>query len=95
MKNKEDNILIKSVLDKYKKYKKSGLSTCSNFLNTRELKLVISQLNKEKIQYNIYPSLDYLEKKIIYFGDYKDFITFYKADISDDITHKDILGTLF
>lgn len=95
MKSKEDKILISSVLDKYKQYKKSGVSTSTNFLDARDLKLVISELNKNKINYNIYEPYSFLEKKIIYFGEYEDFVTFYKVSITNDVTHRDILGTLF
>ena len=95
MKSKEDKILIASVIDKYKKYMKSNVSTSTNFLDARKLKIVVSELNREKIPYNIYEPYDFLEKRIIYFGNYEDFVTFYKVSFSTDIKHRDILGTLF
>ena len=93
--SKEDKILIGNILDKYKKYNNTGIDTCSNFLNLEKLKVVTKYLDSNKIKYNIYEPYDFLEKKIIYFGDYLDYVTFYKAKISDKISHSNILGTLF
>jgi len=91
---KEDKILIANILDKYKSYLKTGKSTCSNFLNSEKLKLVTNYLDHKKISYSIYEPYPFLEKKIIYFGKYNDFITFYKVKI-ESINHSQILGTLF
>jgi len=91
---KEDKILIASILDKYKYFVKTGKSSHSNFLNLEKLKLVTNYLNYEKIPYSIYEPYPFLEKKIIYFGDYQDFITFYKVEVSN-IKHQQVLGTLF
>lgn len=91
---KEDKILLANILDKYKSYQKTGRSVCSNFLNSEKLKLVTNYLNHKKISYSIYEPYPFLEKKIIYFGEYDNFITFYKAKIND-INHSNILGTLF
>ena len=95
METKESKILIGSIVDKYKKYNKTGINTYSNFLNLKDLKLVTSYLNHQKIKYNIYRPYDFLEKSIIMFGDYDNYITIYKGKISDKITHSNILGTLF
>lgn len=92
--NKEDKILLGNIIDKYKSYQKSGKSTYSNFLNMRQAKLITEYLNNQKISYSIYQPYPFLEKVIIYFGEYEDFVTFYKVNISD-ITHSQILGTLF
>lgn len=92
---KKENILISSIMDKYRIYKKDNKSTCTNFLNPSELKLATSYLNNEKINYSIYEPYPFMEKKIIYFGDYDNFVTFYKISISKEITHPNILGTLF
>lgn len=92
---KKENILISSIMDKYRIYKKDNKSTCTNFLNPSELKLATSYLNSEKINYSIYEPYPFMEKKIIYFGDYNNFVTFYKISISKEITHPNILGTLF
>lgn len=91
---KEDKMLLANVIDKYKCFRKTGKSTHSNFLNSEKLKLITNYLNHEKIPYSIYEPYPFLEKKIIYFGDYENFITFYKVEISD-IKHQQVLGTLF
>lgn len=92
---KDEKILISNIVDKYNQYQKTGKSTCSNFLNSVSLNLVISYLEYKKIPYSIYEPYPFLEKKIIYFGNYEDFVTFYKVKISKNITHSKILGTLF
>ena len=86
--------LVKNVLDKYKKYEKTNISTYTNFLDMREYKLVTDILKRLKIEFNTYVSSVECEKSIIYFGEYEDFVSIYKISI-DSITHKDILGTLF
>ena len=90
----EEKILISNIIDKYNMYLKYGKSTCSNFLNTYELKLITSYLDYLKINYNVYQKYDFLEKRIIYFGEYENFITFYKLK-NNKITHSQVLGTLF
>jgi len=92
--NKEDKILLANVLDKYKAYEKNGISTYTNFLNMGQARLVSNFLDNKKISYSIFKPYPFLEKVIIYFGEYEDFVTFYKASIND-ITHSQILGTLF
>ena len=92
---KQENNLISSIMDKYRIHKKDNRNTSTNFLNPSELKLAISYLNSEKINYSIYEPYPFLEKKIIYFGEYDNFVTFYKISISKEITHSHILGTLF
>ena len=92
--NKEDKMLIGNVLDKYDKYIKTGISTYTNFLNSGKLDIVCKYLDSKKIEYSLYPKEECLEKKIIVFGEYLDYITFYKVDIND-ITHSNVLGTLF
>lgn len=91
--DKEDKIVVSNVIDKYIKYNKTNISTYTNFLDQRRLKLVEDTLKYLKIDYNIYKNNDYLEKAIIYFGKYEDFITIYQID--GTFEHKDILGTLF
>ena len=95
MNNKDDKILISKVVDKYNKYLKTKVPTHTNFLNERNLLLVTKYLNKSKIPYEIYPKEEFLEKKIICFGEYEDNICFYKATINNEIKHLNILGTLF
>lgn len=92
---KEDRMLIGNILDKYKKYSTTGINTYSNFLNMEKLNIVTKYLDNKRIKYNIYKPYDFLEKSIIVFGDYLDYVTFYKAEVSDKINHSNILGTLF
>ncbi len=92
--SKEDKILLANVLDKYNAYEKNGISTYTNFLNMGQAKLISSFLDNRKISYSIYQPYPFLEKVIFYFGEYENFVTFYKASITD-ITHSQILGTLF
>ena len=93
--SKEDKILLGNILDKYNKYINNGISTYSNFLNSRELKLITKYLDSKKIKYSIYPDYAFVEKKIIVFGSYLDYITYYKVNIDNTINHSNILGTLF
>ena len=92
---KEDKILLANIMDKYNQYQRTGISVCSNFLNSRKLKMVEEYLRNKKIPYSVYDKYSFLDKKVIYFGDYDNFISIYKANISDDITHSSILATLF
>lgn len=92
--DKDDKTLIKNILDKYKKYEKTNVSTYTNFLDMREYKLATDILKKLKIQYNVYTSSIECEKNIIYFGNYENFVTIYQIDL-DGVTHSDVLGTLF
>lgn len=91
---KEDKMLLANVLDKYRLYQKHGKSVCTNFLNSEKLRLVTQYLNNKKITYSIYEPYPFLEKKIIYFGEYDNFITFYKVNMIN-LKHSHVLGTLF
>lgn len=93
--SKQEKIMISNIITRYQIYKKTGKSTCSDFLNPRELMLVTSYLNREKVSYSIYNDYPFLEKRIVYFGEYQDFITFYRIALSSHVTHSHILGTLF
>lgn len=92
---KQERFLISNIVDKYEIYKKTGKSTCSNFLNPFQLKLIIAYLNHHNIEFSIYEPYDFLEKKIIYFGNDEEFITFYQITCNKEITHSQVLGTLF
>ena len=59
---KDEKILISNIVDKYNQYQKTGKSTCSNFLNSVNLNLVISYLEYKKIPYSIYEPYPFLEK---------------------------------
>lgn len=92
--NKDDRLLVSNIMDKYIKYNKTNICTSSNFLDIRQYNLIKKILEKNKIEYNTYSPSTLCEKKIIYFGEYKDYVTIYKIKCSD-IKHKDVLGTLF
>lgn len=92
---KKEKILISNMMDKYKTYLKSKKSTYSNFLNPSELSLVVAYLRHNHIPYSIYEPYPFLEKKIIYFGNYDNFVTFYKMVSVKELTHQQVLGTLF
>ena len=91
--NKEERVLLASLLDKYIKYQKSGQPSATNFLNIRELKLLTDVLKYLKADFHEYAPNEFCEKKIIYFGDYENYITTFKFEA--DVEHKDMLGFLF
>lgn len=91
---KEDKILVSNVLDKYKKFNKTEISTYTNFLDMRQYNLLYNLLDKLKISFNSYRVNEDCEKHIIYFGKYDNFITTYSFK-NEGIRHKDVLGTLF
>lgn len=95
--NKQNKILASSVLDRYEMYRRYGKSTYTNFLNPVELYFVTSYLNHYHISYSIYELPSFMEKKIIYFGDYEEFLTFYKISSNgfSPLTHSELLGSLF
>lgn len=92
---KQERILLSNMLDKYRIYKKNGKSTYTNFLNPYELNLIISYLNHNNIPYSIYEPYSFLEKKIAYFGEYENFVTFYQISSPTRLTHSQVLGSLF
>lgn len=93
--NKEDKILIASIQDKYRKYIKTGISTYTNFINEIKLDKIRKYLDNQKIIYNVYKPYHFLDKSIIYFGEYDNYVTIYKSMITNEIKHSDILGKLF
>lgn len=94
IKNQEDKLLFKKILDQYFIYKKTNKSTASFFLNNRQLDVIINYLTYLKIPFNTYKMFDESEKSVIYFGEYDNFVTLYKIEKSN-IMHKDVLGALF
>ena len=94
LKSKDDKLLFSYVLDKYYQYKKRNISQSSNFLNDRELNLLENGLTYLNIPYKIYKPNEECERSIIYFGEYDNFITFYKINIKN-IRHQDVLCSLF
>ena len=94
LKSKDDKLLFSYILDKYYQYKKRNISQSSNFLNDRELNLLENGLTYLNIPYKIYKPNEECERSVIYFGEYENFVTFYKITIKD-IRHQDVLGSLF
>lgn len=94
LKSKDDKLLFSYILDKYYQHKKRNISQSSNFLNDRELNLLENGLTYLNIPYKIYKPNEECERSVIYFGEYENFVTFYKITIKD-IRHQDVLGSLF
>ena len=92
--SKEAKTIISNILDKYSKYEKTGLDTCSNFLDPKLYQIAANILNSLKIKFNTFKTNERCEKVIIYFGEYKDYVTIFKIYV-DNVEHRQILGTLF
>ncbi len=94
--NKEDKMLCSTILDKYKIFLKTGKTTYSQFVDNRELTIVLSILNKVYKNYIVYKPHEYCEKSIIVFGNTDNVnIGCIKVYCSHKLEHKDYLGTLF
>lgn len=92
---KSEKILISNVLDKYKIFLKTGKSQSTNFLNPYEVILVTRVLNHENISYQVVSINECCEKSVLLFGNDIKPITIYQCSFRGNITHSDILGTLF
>lgn len=93
--SKEDRILLASLLDKYRIYEKTGIGQCSHFLNPYQQEFVTKFLDEKKISYKITKCHDLCEQVVVSFGKKESPVTIYWGETEEDITHKDILGTLF
>lgn len=93
IKDKTDRILLSKTLDLADKYQMTGISCSTEFLNEYEYTFLFRYLNYLNIKYNSFSVNEDCSKKIIYFGDYSDFVTFYL--IHGNFSHQDVLGTLF
>ena len=91
---KEDKFLIGNIIDKYNRYVKTKINTYTNFFDICQLIKIEKILKSLKIDYNIYSSCEECEKKIIYFGDYEDYISIYRFK-NNNFKHSEILGTFF
>lgn len=92
---KEEKILIANTLDKYSKFVKTKIPQNTNFLNPYEVKMIESILIFKKIPYQIYSISEDCEQRVLMFGEIKEPITIYSSILDKEITHSDILGTLF
>ncbi len=92
---KKDNIKLSSLLDKYYLHQKTNKTTNSNFLDLYDLKLWENRIKKYNLNYSVYQENADCEKYLIYFGELENFITIYKGTCFKNITHRDVLGSLF
>lgn len=94
LKEKEERLLFSKILDRYSDYQKTGISTASDFLNITEKNMVENGLNYLHIPYNIYTANDSCERFIIYFGEFANFVSFYRIP-NISTCHSHVLGSLF
>lgn len=85
---KQDNILIQNSIEKLKR----GSST--NFLDARELNLVIPYLKKNRINYNIFYPYEEATYGIIYTYSFPH-INLLKINTAYILKHQDIMGSLY
>ena len=89
IKNKEDKILISNLFDRYNKYCKNGIFLSSNFINESQELLLKKYLPKLEV----YKINDLCTKSVVSFS--KNDIDILKITPVKDITHRDVLGSLF
>lgn len=93
---KEDKFLISRIMDGHSRFLRTGKSFSSPFLDEGKFLLVTNYLKGQKIDYSVYQAHDLSNKKVIYFGEYEDFVTSFRTlNIDGSIRHKDVLGSLF
>lgn len=86
--SREDKYYVNSVVAKLKR------GEASNFLDPRELNLIIPELNKTRIEYQIYYPYEGAEKVILYsYNEPK--IVLFEIRCSTKLEHRDIMGSLF
>lgn len=84
---KQDKILIENSIEKIRK----GKST--NFLDSREIKLIIPYLNKYKIDYNIFYPYEEASYGIIYNN--LPNLSLLRIKTKNKLRHQDIMGSLY
>lgn len=94
IKDRPDHLTLSQVMDTYERFQRTGRSSCSKFLNDRELGLVEGFLKKHQISYKIKRLNQTCEKSIVYFGEYENFISVFYIR-NKNVKHKDVLGALF
>lgn len=85
---KEDKYFVNSVVSRLKKNKSS------NFLDPREFSMVTSELNKQKIYYEVFIPYKDAEKVILYNFESPDVVVF-EIKSKENVNHRDVLGSLF
>lgn len=86
--NKKEQILIKNVIDNLYKNKPS------NFLDNKEFRYVVDELNKRKIKYNVFNSYKECDRVIVYKEILPD-IKLFKISSNNLLKHSDVLGSLY
>lgn len=93
---KEDKFLISRLMDGYQRFFRTGKSFSSPFLDEGKFLFVSRYLTGKKVTYSVYQAHELCGKKVIYFGDYEDFVTSFRfPNVEGAIRHKDVLGSLF
>ena len=94
--DKQDQILISNIIDKYYQYLNTKKNISSNhFLDGRQKKLIEERLSFLKEHFKFLSASEFCEKCILYFGKEEDWLTIYKIKNKNSIRHPDVLGTLF
>lgn len=107
IKDKEDKILVSSILDKAIRFEKTDSPYCSSFLNINEMNIVKNTLNHFKVRYYTFCANEYCEKSNIafipdYLIDNKD--AFFASNIccikiisnsKGKLLHKDYMGAIY
>ncbi len=93
---KEDRFLLSHILDGYQKYKTTGRSEVTFFLDEYKQKLFLPFLKARSVPFKLYAPHPLCTKKVIYFGEDTSLVTIYYLDNQFyHLRHKDILGSLF
>ncbi len=85
---KQDKILVDRVITKLKK------GNHTNFLDPRELKLVIPFLSKARLEYQIYQPYNECERVILYIVN-KPILDLIEIKSNDILEHRSIMGVLY
>lgn len=104
--NKEERILVSSILDKAFKFDKENKIIFTNFLNLYEIDIACKILNELKINFDIFTPNEYCNKKVIFFIPdyiddkeqvYNDFLACIKIvpNIKNKLLHKDYMGSIY
>lgn len=104
--NKGEKILVSSILDKAYRFEKNNKMEYTYFLNLNEFNIISEILNYFKIEYYVYRSNEYSNKKIIFFipeyiQDKKALVEEYvtclkiKTNAKNKLQHKDYMGSIY
>ncbi|MDD3304210.1 MAG: YlmH/Sll1252 family protein [Clostridia bacterium] len=104
--NKEEKMLVSTILDKAFRFDKEDKLIFTNFLNLHELTIVYQILNELKINFEVYSVNEYANKKVIFFvpsyindkeAIYKEYVSCIKItpNIKNKLAHKDYMGSIY